>query len=1299
VLGTATTDSQGRASFAAGLLRGAGGGRAAAVMLSAGDGEFSFLDVTRPAFDLTDRGVGGRAAPGPVDGFAYTDRGIYRPGETVHANVLLRDANALAVAEAPVTLRLIRPDGVEAQRFVVRGENAAAAFAQSIALPRSAATGTWRLTAHFDARGPSLASTSFQVEDFVPERMEMTLTPDAQTVEPAKPVNVRVEGRFLYGAPAAGLAVETELLVRQDQRPYPEFDGYVFGLVQQSLQPKRIEMPEVKTDPQGRASLPLRLADIPETTRPLKVEMRVSLVEEGGRSIERTVSLPIRNKELVLGVKLESEDGTVPEGRPGAFSVVALDRAGKRRDAGGLKYELVREVYEYQWYHSEGRWNYRGFLRDEPVREGTLDVAADKPGALTLVAPPGRYRLEVRDEKTGAAASIRYFVGWSYAGEAGDEVPDKLAVRLDKPSYKAGETAKVSIRPPFDGIVHIVVASDRVLASRHEQVPRDGKTIDIAVEENWGSGVYVLATAYRPMAATPQRGPSRAIGLAYLQRDLAGRVLDVAIAAPEKIEPRRKQVVNLTVAGAAGEPVFVTLAAVDEGILSLTGFKTPAPDAFFYGKRRLGLELRDDYGRLIDPSNAAFGQIRQGGDAAGRHLGGLDASSIKTVALFSGIVRADADGKVAVTLDVPDFNGRLRLMAVAWTKSRHGKAERNLTVRDPVVTLVTLPRFLAPGDAGRVTVSVHNVDGAPGAYRAELAATGGAAAVAQPNASTLTLARDQRATLPFVLNGTAPGTATVTLTVSGPQGFAVTRSFDIAVRPAQTTVTSFVAAALDKGQNFSLPPQRLAEYLPGTAKVALTAGSAPDFGLADMLMSLDRYAYWCAEQTTSRALPLLYLSDVARSLGLAANDTALRANVQGMIQHVLTLQQRDGSFAMWSAADEGEQWTTVYVMDFLSQAKAQGYLVPDAAFGQGLDRLEAILRDTSYEPSGLTVLAYAHHVLAQNRRGDLAGLRYIHDTYLKEVPTALAKAQIAAALAAFGDMGRAKAAFDAARAHDTRPAPALGNRAVRDYGSLLRDRAAVLHLAAMSQPGSAADPALVEAIVNERRRVGPHLSTQEQAWLLLAAYGHTGRSEAYSFKLGAQSLAGRGKPYTGKFEGAALAQGLSVTNEGDGKLWLGVSVSGIPLRDLPAETKGLEIKRAYYTLAGKPADLTKVRQSDVLVAVVRIYAKSDAHHEALVVDLLPAGFEIENPRLGARSTEDMKWLPKLAEPRYIERRDDRYVAALDIGGKEREYTLAYVVRAVSPGTFRVPAAFVEDMYAPAIYGRDALGRVTVTPRN
>jgi hypothetical protein len=386
-------------------------------------------------------------------------------------------------------------------------------------------------------------------------------------------------------------------------------------------------------------------------------------------------------------------------------------------------------------------------------------------------------------------------------------------------------------------------------------------------------------------------------------------------------------------------------------------------------------------------------------------------------------------------------------------------------------------------------------------------------------------------------------------------------------------------------------------------------------------------------------------------------------------------------------------------MDFLSQAKAQGYLVPDAAFGQGLDRLEAILRDTSYEPSGLTVLAYAHHVLAQNRRGDLAGLRYIHDTYLKEVPTALAKAQIAAALAAFGDMGRAKAAFDAARAHDTRPAPALGNRAVRDYGSLLRDRAAVLHLAAMSQPGSAADPALVEAIVNERRRVGPHLSTQEQAWLLLAAYGHTGRSEAYSFKLGAQSLAGRGKPYTGKFEGAALAQGLSVTNEGDGKLWLGVSVSGIPLRDLPAETKGLEIKRAYYTLAGKPADLTKVRQSDVLVAVVRIYAKSDAHHEALVVDLLPAGFEIENPRLGARSTEDMKWLPKLAEPRYIERRDDRYVAALDIGGKEREYTLAYVVRAVSPGTFRVPAAFVEDMYAPAIYGRDALGRVTVTPRN
>ena len=202
--------------------------------------------------------------------------------------------------------------------------------------------------------------------------------------------------------------------------------------------------------------------------------------------------------------------------------------------------------------------------------------------------------------------------------------------------------------------------------------------------------------------------------------------------------------------------------------------------------------------------------------------------------------------------------------------------------------------------------------------------------------------------------------------------------------------STFVAVSLDKGQTHTFAARELGEFIPGTGRIYLTAGSAPDLGLADLLAGLDRYPYGCAEQTTSRALPLLYLSEVARSLGLANDDAAVRATVQGAIQRVLVMQQRDGGFGLWSAQDDAEAWLSAYVMDFLTQARARDYLVPDFAFAAGLNRLEALARELPIEPRTLGALAYVHYVLAQNRRGDIAAVRYLADTQMKDAPTALA---------------------------------------------------------------------------------------------------------------------------------------------------------------------------------------------------------------------------------------------------------------------------------------------------------------------
>jgi uncharacterized protein YfaS (alpha-2-macroglobulin family) len=1298
LLATAETDAGGRANFAPGLLRGQGGNRPAALLMSTAEGEFAFIDLVRTAFDLTDRGVGGREPPVGGDAFVYTERGVYRPGETVHVSALLRDNDAVAMADTPLVVRVLRPDGVEAQRFVLR-TSGAGGYTVSVSLPKSAATGSWRIQAHVDPKGPAVGGAGFKVEDFVPERLEMTLAAEPRQLAPGTPVKIAITGRFLYGAPAADLAVDGEATIRLDPQPFPAFSAYFFGLMTEAADAKRVELASVRTDARGVAGLELDYKEKIEATRPLLADVRVTLNEEGGRSIERRLSVPIAHRPLYLGLKLEAEDGAVPEGQAARFAAVALDRTGARKAAAKVAYELVREVWEYQWYNQDGRWNYRGVRRDEPVEKGTLAIGADAPAELSFKTGNGRFRLEIADPETGAAASYRYSVGWVFAG-TDEEVPDKLQVRLDKAAYKAGETAKVSVRAPFAGVVHLVVASDRVLLSRHETIGTDGAVLEIPVDPSWGTGVYVLATAYRPDGKAERLGPSRAIGLAYLARDTADRVLAVKLAAPELMRPRGKLEVKVAVGGAGGEPVFVTVAAVDEGVLSLTGYKTPAPDAHFYGKRKLALELRDDYGRLIDAYAGRLGEIRQGGDGESRHLGGLDVSTIQVVSLFSGIVRADDRGEATIALDVPDFNGRLRVMAVAWTAGKVGKADTNVTVRDPVVSTVTLPRFLAPDDRGRVTVVIHNVDGPVGAYRVRLTAGGErAATVTAPGEATVQLAKDQRQRLAFTLNGVRPGTAALKLEIEGPENFALARNWDIAVRPAQTNVARYLLSQLDKGERFALGQKEIGEFLPGTASLYLTVGTVPDFGTADLLASLDRYPYGCAEQTTSRALPLLYLAEVAQAIGIAKDEPALRDRVQQAIYRILGMQSRDGGFGMWSSYDEGAGWLTAFIMDFLTQARAKGYVVPDIAFDQGLKRLDQLARDLAYDRPSLRVLAYAHYVLAANRRGDVAAVRYLHDTQLAEIPTALAKAQLAATLALFGDAARAKSAFDAARTHDQRP-PAEDRYfrpLVQDYGTRLRDQAGVLALASTAQPGGAALDQLVYA-VRLARRQSSHLSTQEQAWLLLAAHGLATPSAEWSARIAGQSRTGTGKPFAGRFPAQALGQRFEVVNDGGDKIWVGATLTGIPAKDQPAEKKGFEITRVFYNLKGERVDLAKVRQSDVLVAVIKVSAAAAQPHQALIVDLLPAGFEIENPRLDRRDPEQMKWLPELAQPRATEPRDDRFVAALDIWSNKRDYYLAYVVRAVTPGTFRLPAAFVEDMYAPAMYGRDAMGTVTILPR-
>jgi len=1289
-LGQATTDNKGYVRLDPGLLRG-GGGREPALLMAYGNGDYNFLDLTKPAFDLSDRGVEGRAAPGAVDAFLYTERGVYRPGETVELMALVRDSRGYALPDAPLTLKLFRPDEVEAGQ-PKPGQPALGGYHVQLPLALNARTGTWTVKAYADPKGEPVGQVSFQVEDFVPQRLKLELSSTTPVLKPDEPAIVDINGRFLYGAPAANLKAEAEVVLNEDPNPYPTFPGYRFGLAQDSWTAKRFPVALAGTDAQGKAQAQVTLSETPDTSRPLQARVRVSLFEPGGRPVSRSLNLPYRPQPFAIGIKPRFGDDGIPIGQEAGFDVIVLDPLGQPLAKGGLRADLVREDHQYYWYYDESRWNYKLVIRDgAPVTSQTLNIAAGQPAAFAhRITEWGNYRLDVLDPSNGVASSVRFTVGWFESPSENSDTPDQMKVTLDQPRYQAGQTAKVFVRAPFAGEVLLNVVGDRLWLSKTVSAPADGATVELPIPTEWGPGVYVTATAFRPADNTAQRGPGRAIGVAWVGLDPAPRTLNVALTAPTEWKPRQTVDLPVTVTGLdAGQPAYVTIAAVDEGILQLTDFVSPDPAKYFLGKRRLGMQLLDLYGKLIEAGGRA-GQLKVGGDADSRQLDASGVRTVKTLALFSGPVALDAGGQAKIPLALPDFNGQLRLMAVAWDRNRLGRAEAAPLVRDPLVARVYLPRFLAPEDESRVSVTVQNLSAPPGEYHIRLTADG-AAAVTEPAAFTFTVADSavqSSESRTFTLRGVQPGVGQVRLHLDGPNGFQLVRESEIGVRPAQAITTTRTAKRLNPGESLRVGNELLGDYLAGTGQARLSFSSRPNLNVPELLAELDRYPYGCLEQTTSRALPLLYFNQVAEVwVGHNATEAGLRARVQDAIQRILTLQDAGGGFGLWSPDSNVENWLSAYAMDFLVRARQERYLVPESAYQHGLKYLQEQLNQESFEEAQLGWRAYALYVLARVQQAAIGDLRYLHDNHLQKLPSAMAQAQLGAALARYGELGRAKEAFTAALNRQDRVA-------VRDYGSPLRDRAALLTL--LAESGLLPDrlPPLAEEVAttfNQRR----YASTQEQAWLLLAAQALLKQPGQLRLAVGGQATTA--DPFYLAPTVPQVTQGLTIANQGTQAAWYTLNLSGVPVAPQPPAQEGFTISRRYYTRAGKEVDPAQIRQNDLLVAVITGTVQGGEEQQALVVDLLPAGLEIENARLAHNTgTSEIAWLPALTETLHTEFRDDRFVAALDFdAGDQRKFTLAYLVRAVTPGVYRQPAVYVEDMYKPWQFGRGAMGTVKV----
>ncbi len=1324
-LASANSDANGRVRFLRPLLKGEGSQAAKMVMAYGPQGDLAVLDLDRSPVDLSNQGTGGRSgatsadAPSAtagrtvktdVDAYVYADRGIYRPGETVHLVAMVRDREAHAVTNRKGTLVIKRPSGVEFQKIAF-DHAGVGVVSQDIVLPKTAPRGRWTADVMIDGIDDAVGDMSFSVEDFVPQRLAVTLTAnDQQPVTAGVVRRVPVNARFLYGAPGAGLQTQGEVRLRADPNPFPQYKDYQWGDAVTPFDEKVVDLGSTVTDGSGGATLAVDPAQAGDTKVPLAATLTASVFEPGGRPVRESSTLKIRTQPLYFGVKVDQGDvGGSSEVAPVSLDVIAVDGAGKRTNAADASWTLISENWNYDWYQQDGKWQWRRSSHDVAVAKGASAIGAGGSLKINRRLGWGDYRLEVVDA-AGAKSVVRFSAGWGAPAKEA-EAPDFVRVSAGTRTWSQGDTVDIAIKAPYGGQAQVAVATDRLIDFKTINVPKDGTSVRLKTSAAWGGGAYVMVTVIQPRDPSVTPKPRRALGLVYVPLDPKGRKLTVDLGTPDKIDSKATVDIPVAVHGLKfGQKAHVTIAAVDEGILRLTKWESPDPAKWYFGKRALTLDYRDDYGRLLDPNLGAPAALNYGGDELGGE--GLTVTPIKTVALWSGVVDTGFDGKTTIKLPAADFNGELRLMAVAWTDEAVGSGSKPLTVHQAVVADLNLPRFLAPGDQAWATLELHNLEGKVGAYLAQVFSDRG---ILSPFKKLYQLALGQRVAdhAPLTAPGVA-GISNISLHVDGP-GFSTVKSYPIETRLGWGAITRTTTELQKPGETFTPSPELMRGLAAGSVTLQVSYSPFKGFDPSAVALSLDRYPYGCTEQLVSTAYPLLYAAELSSDPRVKRSSAALNDAVGKLLDR----QTLDGAFGLWRVGDgQADAWLGAYATDFLVEAKAQGAPVSDEAMARALGAMRQISRpdgfaSISYEmeypkwwasdedksKEATTRMrsrasAYALYVLAKagHGYGDLARLRWWHDVQMKNEASPLAKAQVGAGLALMGDR---------ARAHDSllQAVKALDYEEPTDwYQSKLRDLAGVIAYA--YEAGEVGIARSLQDRLDGAVRDPDSLNTQEQARLLQAAHDMLKASGPVSINAaGAYGLpTAAGSPRWS----VGLLAAAHFTNTGRGAVWRTVTVRGTPTASPGEESQGVSVTKRYWTMGGGSADLGKVEQGQRIVVLISGVSHQGRTEQLAIDDALPAGFEIENA-LGPDDAENAdpksasgpyKFLGKLDSPSAQESRDDRYVAALPVASNGH-FQVAYVARAVTPGDFYLPGTELRDMYRPNLYARSAGGRTQV----
>lgn len=919
------------------------------VLIAQRGSDVSMLPFNQPALDLSEFAVAGREQAW-FDVFAWSGRDLYRPGETVRVSALLRDQDGMPIkpnaklkgtAPQPLFLRYVQPDGKTLLQTRLQPDPQGYVRHEQT-IPADAATGRWRVEFRTDpASTEAVQGMTLRIEEFLPERMKLDLSAGKPVLRPGQPLALKIDGAYLYGAPAAGNRFTAKLAVAVEQHPLEQMPGYFFGDPTLELPKEAKDVIDTTLDAEGKLRQDIALPAEVKPVSPIAVMVSGSLFESGGRSVNRSLKRVLWPADALVGVRplFDDKDGADANATAGV-ELMRVGVDGQPRPAKGLRVTLVREHRDYHWNHDpEGGWGYDFNRRFEDIETRVVDLGTSA-SRMDFPVEWGEYRVDVVDPSTGLTTRYPFTAGWSWDDQNRglDARPDKVKLSLDKAAYKAGDTLEVTLTPPHAGKGLLMVESDRMLYAQAIDA-EPGSRFRIPVTQDWERhDVYVTALVFRGGSSPSKITPARAVGVAHVPMDRRARKVAVGLAVPDMMRPERDLPVTVSAPQLAGQDAFVTVSAVDVGILNITRFPVPDAASHFFAQRRLGVDAYDVYGRVIESFEGEIGKLRFGGDMALAALpqARRPTSRVQTVDLFAGPVKLDARGIARLKLAVPDFNGSLRVSTLVYSAGRYGSRARETVVRAPILAEASLPRVLAPGDRSRVTLDVQNFTGKSGTFDVRLDTTGPLSL--SEGRRRVELAADAKTTVSFPLTAREGyTTARVRVRVDG-NGFKVDRQYDLPVRPGWPSVLRARTRVLDELDTVRLEASLAEGLMPDSVNARLSVSALPPIPFASALQGALEYPYGCAEQTTSKGFAALQLDEAtAKMLGVPGLDQKQRrARMEGAFGRLASMQIGSGHFSMWGDGDYVNPALTPYIAEFLLDARDGGFAVPEAMLQNAL---------------------------------------------------------------------------------------------------------------------------------------------------------------------------------------------------------------------------------------------------------------------------------------------------------------------------------------------------------------------------